>query len=364
MKFLLKCLLCFSCLYMSCSADNDTPLDENTPPEDTVLDSSVYFPPLQGTTWETVSPQALGWDTDALTPLLDFLETKNTKSFMVLHNGRIAVETYMNGHSATSPWYWASAGKTLTSTVVGIAQDEGLLNINNKVSDYLGSGWTNAPLAKEDLITCENLLSMTSGIDDGNGESVAKADLNYVADAGSRWAYHNIFIKLQDVIANTSNSSWDAYFNNKLKQRIGMSGRWIKSGDFNVYWSTARSMARFGLLAASEGMWDNTRIVSASYLNTAMNASQNLNASYGYLWWLNGKSNYRLPQTQQEFDGALIPNAPDDMIAALGRNDQKIYIVPSKNIVIVRMGNAANTVNFALSNFDNELWEFLNALIP
>ena len=63
----------------------------------------------------------------------------------------------------TSLWYWASAGKTLTSTVSGIAQEEGLININNKVSDYLGTGWTSESLDKENLITCKNLLSMNSG---------------------------------------------------------------------------------------------------------------------------------------------------------------------------------------------------------
>ena len=48
---------------------------------------------------------------------------------------------------------------------------------------------------------------------------------------------------------------------------------------------------------------------------------------------------------------------------ALGKNDQKIYVIPSKNMVIIRMGESANNKNFALSNFDNELWEKLNSVI-
>ncbi|GAL81662.1 beta-lactamase [Algibacter lectus] len=51
------------------------------------------------------------------------------------------------------------------------------------------------------------------------------------------------------------------------------------------------------------------------------------------------------------------------MYAALGKNDQKIYIVPSKKLVIIRMGNAADSENFALSSFDNDLWAKINALI-
>ena len=80
---------------------------------------------------------------------------------------------------------------------------------------------------------------------------------------------------------------------------------------------------------------------------------------------MNGKSSYHLPQTQLQFSGSLIPNAPDDMYAALGKNDQKIYIVPSKKLVIIRMGDVANPDNptFALSGFDNELWSKLNDLI-
>ena len=105
------------------------------------------------------------------------------------------------------------------------------------------------------------------------------------------------------------------------------------------------------------------KIIPQNFLNNAINTSQNLNQSYGYMWWLNGKSSFMLPQLQTEFSGALIPNAPNDMYCALGKNDQKIYIVPSRDLVIVRMGNAADDENFALSSFDNELWAKINQVI-
>ena len=123
--------------------------------------NSMYFPPIDGTsTWETQSISALGWNQNAVQPLLDYLSLKNSKSFILLVNGKIVMENYFNGHSATTNWYWASAGKTLTSTMTGIAQEEGFLNINAKVSDYLGPGWTSETLAKENLITNKNLLTM------------------------------------------------------------------------------------------------------------------------------------------------------------------------------------------------------------
>jgi len=326
-------------------------------------DSSLYFPSLNSKTWETKSVQELNWNQSQVQPLLDFLALKHTKGFIMLYNGRIVIENYFNGQTATKPWYWASAGKTLTTAIVGIAEDNNLLNIDNKVSDYLGNGWTNESLAKENLITCKHLLTMTSGLDDSLGDNVAPSNLQYVADAGKRWAYHNVYSKLQDVVVNVSNQTFVNYFNSNLRDKIGMTGTWIKSGDLNVYWSTARSMARFGLLAYNKGKWENSQIINENYFTNSVNTSQNINDAFGYLWWLNGKVSYHLPQSQVKFQGKLIPNAPDDMYAALGKNDQKIYVVPSKKLVIVRMGEVADGTNFALSTFDNDLWSKINSII-
>lgn len=345
-------------LLASCSSENTAP--SPTPQE------TMYFPPKTTNVWETESIVALGWNQTAVQPLLDYLALKKSKSFIILINGRIVMENYFNGHSETSPWYWASAGKTLTTTVVGIAQDQKLLNINNKVSDYLGSGWTSAPLAKENLITCKNLLSMNSGLNDALGDNVSPANLKYVADSGTRWAYHNVYVKLQDVVAQASGQTWTNYFNTQLRDKIGMNGgAWIDSGEgLSVYWSTTRNMARFGLLALNKGKWDGSTIVSSAYLDDATNSSQNINLGYGYLWWLNGKESYRLPQTQLQFKGSLIASAPTDMYMALGKNDQKIYVIPSKKMVIIRMGEVANADNptFGLSGFDQELWTKISAL--
>jgi CubicO group peptidase (beta-lactamase class C family) len=344
-------LTSFLFLLIACSKDDEQLVD------------TLYFPPNGLDVWKTKSVSELNWNQDKLQPLLDYLETKNTKGFIILHNGKIVVEQYFGSHTVTSPWYWASAGKTLTTAVLGIAEQEGTININNKVSDYLGNGWTNAPLAKENLITCKNLLSMNSGLDDTLGDDVSPANLQYVADAGSRWAYHNVYVKTQDVVAHASGQTWNTYFNTKLKDKLGMSGAWIQNGGLNVYWSNTRSMARFGLMMYANGKWNSTQIINENYLNAATNTSQNINQSYGYLWWLNGKSSYHLPQSQFEFSGSLIPNAPSDMYCALGKDDQKIYIVPSKKLVIIRMGSSADETNFALSDFDNVFWGKINEFI-
>jgi len=102
-------------------------------------------------------------------------------------------------------------------------------------------------------------------------------------------------------------------------------------------------MARFGLLIATNGKWANTQIVSQNFLKEATSTSQNTNNSYGYLWWLNEKPNYRLPQIQAELNRELIPNAPTNMYSDLGKNDQKIHIVPSKKLVVSEWENLQKT---------------------
>lgn len=348
---------------IGCSSDAVTPLPIPTP---VVPDEAMYFPPIGSTTWDTKTVQSLGWNTSEVQPLIDFLDLKNTKSFMILVNGRIVMENYFDAHTPTSVWYWASAGKTLTTSITGIAQQEGFLNINNKVSDYLGTGWTSAPLAKENLISCKNLLSMNSGLDDTLGDDVSPANLQYVADASTRWAYHNVYVKLQDVVTAATGQTWNNYFNSKLRDKIGMStnGAWINNNGLRVYWSDSRSMARFGLLALNRGKWNAEQILNQTFFNEATTTSQSLNQAYGYLWWLNGKSTYRLPGLQIQFNGSLIPNGPSDMFMALGKNDQKVYVIPSKKMVVIRMGEVANPANptFGLSGFDNELWQKISAL--
>ncbi|HEY1194691.1 serine hydrolase [Flavobacterium sp.] len=340
---------------LSISCTKDSTESDTTPSE------SMYFPPVTGTIWETKSITDLKWNQNAVQPLLDYLELKHSKSFIILVNGRIVLENYFNNHSASINWYWASAGKTLTSTVTGIAQQEGLLNINNKVSQYLGTGWTSETLAQENLITCKHLLTMTSGLDDAT-DDVDPQDLIYKADAGTRWAYHNVYVKLQDVIEKASGQSWSNYFNTKLRDKIGMNGTWVQLGVNSVYTSTTRSMARFGLLMLNKGKWENNVVLNENYFSEATSTSQNINLGYGYLWWLNGKTSYHLPQSQLTFQGSVISTGPSDMFMALGKNDQKIYVVPSKKMVVIRMGDAADNVNLALSDFDKVLWEKINAL--
>lgn len=344
--------LAVSSLFFGCKKDN--------PPSDQPS-SALYFPPINGGEWQTKSAASLGWNVTELNNLYPYLESKNTKAFIILKDGKIVTEKYFGTFTADSLWYWASAGKTMTGFLVGIAQSEGILNINDKTSTYLGNGWTSAPLEKEKLITIKNQLTMTTGLDDGvsDPDCTLPSCLVYKADAGTRWAYHNAAYTLLDkVVEKASGKSYNTYFQEKIRDKIGMNGLWVKSPNSNnVFYSNARSMAKFGLLLLNKGSWGTTPILNdQNYFTNQVNTSQNFNLSYGYLTWLNGKSSYMLPSTQIVFPDELIPNAPSDLFAALGKNDQKIYVIPSQNLVVIRMGNSAGNPKASVSAFDNELW--------
>lgn len=331
----------------------------------TIKAQSLYFPPLTSTTWDSILPSSIGYCQPRIDSLYNYLQAKNTKAFIILKDGKRVLEKYFGTYTKDSSFYWASASKSLASFITGVAQQKGFININNPVSTYLGTGWTSAPLIKENLITIKNLIEMTSGLDDEpplpcDNEDTAKTCLIYKANAGARWAYHTgAYRKVQDVVSNATALNYNAITTNWIKSRIGMGGIWLQQ----MYYSKARDMARFGLLNLNKGIWNaDTLMKDSLYFKTMTNTSQVLNNSYGYLWWLNGKSSFMSPQSQIVFPNTLMSNAPTDMYCALGKNDQKIYIVPSQNIVIVRQGNTAGGFSLAASSFDNTLWDYINKL--
>jgi len=335
--------------------------------------TGAYFPPANPGEWATSTPESLGWTVAQIQPLYDYLQTTNSRAFIVLKDGKIVLEKYFGQNilnttpfDQSSQWYWASAGKTLTGFMVGKAQEDKLLSIDQKTAQYLGVGWTGMPVAKENLITIKHQLTMTTGLDDGvaNSSNTSPASLVYKTDAGTRWAYHNApYTLLEQVVSKAVNQPFDDYFDAKLKNKIGMDGQWRWSGNDHVFFSTARSMARFGLLMANKAIWNGQSILNdAAFVTASTTSSQTLNNSYGYLWWLNGKSSFMVPTLQTIYPGALTPNAPADMVAAMGRNGQLINIVPSKNLVIIRMGDAPDGAALPMT-FQNEIWKRLSLVI-
>ena len=347
-------------IFFSCNTSDEVISPEPSPIE------TLYFPPINSNTWESTTASTIGWNANELQPLLDFLENSNTKSFIILYNGKIVTESYFNSADATSNNPWFSAGKTLTAFMTGIAQEEGFLDINAASSTYLGSNWSSLTTEQEAIISVRNHITMTTGLDYNVDFDCTDSDcLTFLNNPGDYWYYHNApYTITQSIISGAINSDFESYFNSKLRDKIGMQGTWVPFGYNNFYFSNARSMARFGLLCLNGGIWDDQIIMSDSnYFDAMTNTSQSLNPAYGYLWWLNGKSSFRLPNLTNQFQGKLIPNAPDDLLAGLGANDQKLYVVTSKKLVVIRMGNSGNEGQLGPSDYDNLLWEKISALI-
>ncbi len=326
-----------------------------------------YFPPINSDDWDTLSPYQLGWNINKIEELYRFLEEKNSKAFILLKDGTIVLEKYFDTFTKDNLWYWASAGKSLTASLVGIAQEEGFLNINDETSKYLGQSWTSLPKEKEELITIRHQLTMTTGLDYEVEDLYCTNPecLRYKADAGTQWYYHNApYTLLEKVVEKATGMNYNLYTSQKLREQIGMNGAWIKSGFNNVYWSNARSMARFGILISNNGFWENKNIIKdKDYLNQMINTSQDLNKSYGYLWWLNGKKNFMMPGTTMVFNTMLMKDAPHDVIAALGKNGQCLNISSNKGIVWVRMGEAPDDQFFISTILSNDIWKYINKIM-
>ena len=352
LRVTLVCLLAF---HLS------TLFSQNTP---------LYFPPIVGNTWQTTSPASLGFCPERIDSLYNYLQNTHTKSFILLKDGKIVLERYFDAFTQDSIWYWASAGKSLTAFLVGQAQDEGLLSINDTTAHYLGASWTSCTPEQESAITIRHQITMTSGLDDTPVTSDPDPDdctdpacLQYLAPAGTRWAYHNaVYHLVHDVIEAASGQTINQFTKTRLLDKTGMRGFWLD----HIMYGRARDMARYGLLMLGNGVWNgDTLLHNQTYLYDMWHPSQTLNRSYGYLWWLNGQPSYMMPGVQLTIPGPLIPNAPADMYAALGKNDQKIHVVPSKGWVVVRQGNDAGLPGLAglvPIAFDNQLWHYLNTL--
>jgi CubicO group peptidase (beta-lactamase class C family) len=114
--------------------------------------------------------------------------------------------------------------------------------------------------------------------------------------------------------------------------------------------TSPRDTAKFGQIVLDGGKAaDGKRIVSEAGLK-AMFTRSATNPAYGRLWWLNGSA-YTIRPLATRVDGPLVPAAPADMVAALGALDRTLFVVPSKKLIVVRMGAATPD-----KDFSQQLW--------
>jgi CubicO group peptidase (beta-lactamase class C family) len=348
---------------ISCHDDpvGETSVKENPTTLPPISEAAYYFPPRTGNDWATISIDSLPWNADSLQMVLDFVKDKKTHGFMILYKGRIVTENYWNDWTAETQSSIASAGKSITAFLYGIAQQEGLLDINQPTSDFLGKGWSSMTEAHENEVKVVNHLTMTTGLADSEDNCIAPNCLHFKTEAGKRWSYNNVsYFLLHPILEKASGIPMNEYTKTRLADKIGLHN-WSWE-NYQIALNT-RDMARFGLLILAKGTWDKEKILTDSvYYNAMINTSNQLNLSYGYLWWLNGKKSYMVPEEGNVHQGSLTPAAPADMISAMGRGDKKIYIVPSLDVVVVRHGEDTGEGTFGPSSFDNELWKRLNSV--
>lgn len=124
--------------------------------------------------------------------------------------------------------------------------------------------------------------------------------------------------------------------------------------------TTPRDIARMGQLVLDGGVSsDGVRVISKAQLD-ALFVRTKTNPAYGHLWWLNGSTEtVNVGPNSPRRAGQFIQSAPADLIAAMGAQDRKLYIVPSRKLVIVRTGQAAPD-----RQFDEHLWEQLTKVLP
>jgi CubicO group peptidase (beta-lactamase class C family) len=319
-----------------------------------------------GAEWQRTSPEDAGFDRAELAKIASEARRNGSNCLVVIRHGRLVADWYWNGTSAASTQEVFSATKSYTSTLVGIAQADGLLAIGDKVSKWVPE-W--AGTASED-VTIEDILSNDSGRHwdlttdyrdllravDRTGFAVG---LTQDAGPGDVWAYNNAAIQTLDaVLAKATRQHPAAYAQGRLLGPIGMSRSKMTldgAGNTNMSFglnSTCEDMARFGHLFLRAGNWRGRQIVPARWVEAATGRpSQKLNAAYGYLWWLNASgplADPLKPRTRKQSAGAphrrLVGGAPPDMYWALGFGGQVVQVDPGSDTVVVRLGpNAPKT---------------------
>jgi hypothetical protein len=272
-----------------------------------------------------------------------FLGETGTTAFIVLQNDLILTERYFNGSSHDATQTSFSAAKSFVSTLVGIAIEEGHIgSLDDPVTAYIPELLDADPRMSE--ITIRNLVSMSSGL------KYSEAGLPWTDDArtyyapdlreaalsveigeapGTTFLYNNYNpLLLGMVLERTTGMSVASYFETRLWQPMGAeaAGSWSLDSEASGFEKMesgingrAIDFLRFGRLFLNEGRNGDQQVVSAQWVAeaTSRDTSTDPAADYQYFWWID-----------EVGDGYL----------AWGNHGQFIYIVPSQELVVVRMG--------------------------
>ncbi|MEP6903326.1 MAG: serine hydrolase [Actinomycetota bacterium] len=284
-------------------------------------------------------------------------------SVLVMKGDKIVFEDYENGHTADGAWFLASGTKSFSGVMLAAAIEDKLVkSFDEIISDTITEWKTDKQKAN---ITLRQLLSLTSGIDAGQiGRVPEYADainspVKY--EAGTTFEYgpvpYQIFGEvMRRKLAPKKETVMD-YLKRRILDPIGLKVAFWRMSGGNLLLPqganlTAREWVKFGLFLKNGGQWNGQQIVAKKLLDELVSGSK-ANPAYGITFWLNheGKSPTGMPTAMRvETNNG---EAVKDLYMAAGAGNQRLYIIPSKDLVIVRQAD--------FGQFDDR--EFLGRLI-
>ncbi|MCP4875297.1 MAG: serine hydrolase [Gammaproteobacteria bacterium] len=339
--FVMLCMLVVGIIPQSLRADDTGDTVDSTMQAILSASRPAAVAPWPTTNWSVSTPLAQGMNAAQLNLATQYAEGKNSKAVLVIRNGYIVSEWYADGWTEQTQQSGFSIAKSMTSALVGMLIDDGLiLNTDQPVADFIPE-WSGQP---HDQVQIKHLLSMNSGLHwdfysdlyilplarNQNAFSLA-LPLDNPPEAN--WMYHNGGAQvLSELIHNVTGLQPSAYARTNLWTQIGMSNTWWLTDQVGntLTWkgvvASAREFAKFGYLYLREGVWEDSQLIDRNWVLSSVSPSQSLNPSYGHLWWLNTN------KTQWS-------DVPADAFAARGLRERRIFVVPSLDIVVVRLGD-------------------------
>jgi CubicO group peptidase (beta-lactamase class C family) len=327
-----------------------------TYPDNPVTDAAWYQPRevVRGSPGEPLPAAARPRiRADALAQAADYAERKNSSALLVVHDGEVVAEHYWRGQSADSPTNSMSMAKTVVGLLVGVAIEEGhIASVDEPASKYL-TEWAGDGRRR---ITIRQLLQMASGLggaehnDDpfspigrmylGTDALSVVAETPLAFEPGSRFEYNSINTQaLSVVLERASGRRYADYLSAKLWRPLGASDAsvWLdrpggNAKTFCCLFATARDWARVGLLIVNGGRVGDRQVVPASWVKEMLTPSPQ-EQDYGYHIWL-GRQGSRKEDHDEEF-------LADDVAYIDGKFKQRVYLIPSRRLVIVRVGEQA-----------------------
>lgn len=283
---------------------------------------------------------------------------KNVHSVLLYQDGKLVLEEYFYGYSAQRPHQLRSATKTVVSTLAGISIDRGAISgVDARVLPAMKYSSYGNPDPRKAAITIGNFLSMSSGLDCDDHSSIspgretvlddspdwvkATLDLPMIADPGTKGHYCSGGVS---VVGRMTENAVRMYLPDfAQKYLFGPLGVTRKEWAWNYDLTNAdkeysqihlrpRDMLKIGIVFEDGGSWHGRRLLSESWVNTAMAEHSHVeNVSYGYFWWRH-MFNVEAPGGAQQII----------VVAAQGNGGQKIYIAPEYHLVAVFTGGAYN----------------------